>query len=126
MFVGVTGRGHDADLESAKVDDRIFGEGCVIKADVRVCAGADDGVGFMRDFAIAGDKVCVQVGVEDMRQRKTKLGSGMQVPVHVAKRVDQNPLFGFVRADQVGGVAESCIDEWLNEKRSGHVEIITL
>jgi hypothetical protein len=28
-----------------------------------------------------------------MRQRKTQLGSGRQVAVHVPKRVNQNPLF---------------------------------
>lgn len=44
-------------------------------------------------------------------QRKTQFGRGMQVPVHVPKRIYQNPLFRLVRSDQVGGVAESRIHE---------------
>ena len=51
------------------------------------------------------------------------LTSGRQVEVRVAKRVYQNPLFGFVGPDQIRRVAESHIHERFDEIIS-HAEII--
>src|SRR5258706_7864724 len=70
---------------------------------------ANDRADVMRDFAVAGNKICVQVGIKNIRQLNPKLGRGMQVPVYVTQRVDQYPFFRVVRTDQIGRVAESRI-----------------
>jgi hypothetical protein len=55
------------------------------------------------------------MGIENMRQRDAKIGSGMQVPIHVTERIDQYPPLGFMRADQICGIAESAIHKRFNE-----------
>src|SRR5258707_1101492 len=93
----------------------------ILKGNSSLCARADDYTRLICDLAIARDKVCVQVGIENMCQPKTKLGRGMQVPVHVAKRVDQYPFFRIVRSDQIRRVAESSIYKGLDKVGSVHM-----
>src|SRR4030095_1408212 len=102
---------HDSNLECTQVDNGVFGQWMVFKTHACLGACTDERAGLMRQLAVARDKVRVQMGVENMCQRKTKIGSGRQVPIHVAQRVYQNPLFGFVGTDQVGRVTQSSIYE---------------
>src|SRR5512141_1481793 len=80
-----------------------------------LCAGANLCVRLAGDLTIPGDKIGMQMGVENVRQRDAKIGRGMQIPVHIAERIDQNPLFGFMRADQICRVAESSVYKRFDE-----------
>jgi hypothetical protein len=108
-------RSHHTDLKGAQINHGVFGQRLVVKAKTCLRARADRRAGLGCNLAIAGNKIGVQVGIEDMRQRKTALMGGMQVPVYVAKRIDQNPLFVFMGANQVRGVAESRIHKRFDE-----------
>jgi hypothetical protein len=105
----MTGCGHDANLERAHVNDRIVSEGLVIKTNASLCAGADHRTGLICQLKIPGNKIGVEMGIQNMCQLNPKLGRRMQISVHVPKRVDQDPFFCIVRADQIGRVAESRI-----------------
>ncbi len=115
MFRRMAGRCHYPNLECPQINDRLFCQGLVIESQLCFCAGADDRAGLMSDLAVAGDEVCVQVRIKDMRQLNPKLSSGMQVPVYVAQRVDQDPFFRRVGTNQIGRVAEPRIHKRFDE-----------
>ena len=120
MFRRMTGRRHHADLESTHIYDRIFTERLMVETNFSLRTGANLRAGLMCDLAAAGDEVRVQVGVQYMCERKPALGRGMKVTVHVAERIDQNPFFGIVRADQIRGIAQSGIYKWFDEVSLRH------
>jgi hypothetical protein len=66
------------DLECTHVDDGFFGEGIMIEAGFCIRACADHCAGLVRDLKIAGDEICVEVGVEDMRQLNPVLMAGSE------------------------------------------------
>src|SRR5688572_18925888 len=115
MFRRMPGSSHNLDLKCAHINNRIFIEWLMVEAKSCSSAGADDRTGLICDLAITRNKVGVQMGIQNMRQCKTKLGRGMQVSVHVSKRVDQYPFLRIVRSDQIGRVAESGIYKWFDE-----------
>src|SRR5919108_3825080 len=64
------------------------------------------------------------MGIKNMCQCKPTLGGGMQIPVHVAQRVDEYCLFRVMRADQISGVAKSLVHKRFNKPGLFHVKII--
>ena len=111
----MTGRCHHTDLKRAQVDDRIFRQRFVFKANMRGGAGADLRACLMCDLAASGNKIRMQVSIEDMRQLNPTLGCDVQITVHIAKRVDQNPLLSIVGANQIGRVAQPLIHKRFDE-----------
>lgn len=124
MFRSMPGCGDYMDLKCTQINNTFLGQGLVFKSDLCFGARANHGTGLMGKLAIAGDKVSVQVGIKYMRQRKSPLIGGLQVLIHVAQRIDQDPLFGVVGSNQVGRIAESFIHKWFDKPGLFHVKII--
>src|SRR5687767_15351261 len=99
VFGCMPGCRHHADLECTEINDTVFRKWLMLEFQSCFRAGSDYRTSLMSDLAVSGDKVCMQVGIENMRQRKPALGGGMQVPVHVPQRVYQYPPFRIVRSD---------------------------
>ena len=100
MFRRMSWCGHHTDLECAYINNTLLRERVMLESQLRRRAGADHRPGLIRDLAAAGDKVRVQVGIEDMCQLNPTLGSGVQVSVHITKRVYQYPFFCVVRSGE--------------------------
>ena len=117
----MAGRGHYMDLESARIQDAVFGEWVMVESQFRFRACTNYRAGLMSELAVARDEVCVQMGIENMCDLNPVLGSGMQVSVHVTQRVDQDSFFCVVGSDQVGRVSECGIYKWLDKIRVVHI-----
>src|SRR4030067_211446 len=63
-----------------------------------------------------GNKVGVEVRVEGIRQSEAHPLGDLEITVHIPLRVDDGGPSGFRGTDQIGRIAESFIDELLDEQ----------
>src|SRR5689334_22160734 len=64
------------------------------------------------------------MSIENMCQRNSLPRGGLQVLIHVAKRIDQYPLFCIVRSNQIGRITQSLIHKRFDKPGLWHVKII--
>ena len=124
MFGSVSRRGHDSDLERAQIDHAVIRQRLVIEPNFRLGARPDLGAGLLGDLAVARDEVCVQMGIQYMCQLDPALGGDSKVLVHVAERIDQDPLLRMMGPNQVGGIPETFIHKRLDKPGRFHAAII--
>src|SRR6266498_4805576 len=106
------------DLEPTQINNAVFCKRLVIEANFCFGTRADHRAGLIGDLAAARDKVCVQMGIEYMRQRQTPLRNSVQILIHVAERIDQYPLFCIVRSDQISRITEPLVYKWFDKIRT--------
>ena len=111
MFRCVPRCAHHTNLERAQIEDTLVREWLMLESQICSCAGTDHCTRLVGELAVARHKVRLQMGIQDMRQREAAHGGSMQVAVHVTQRIDQDPFLCIVRSEQIGRVAESCVDE---------------
>ena len=93
-----------AELEGVAVLDWGVGEGRV-----RVLAEVDAGAGALGELVVAGDKVGVEVGLDDVLDLQIVLLCELDIQVNVALRIDHGG--DALGGDEVGGVGEAAEKE---------------